>query len=80
MYSDLFQVLGAYPDDSDKVENGKSLKKYKERVAYGYVIGDGSSGETELNCRFWSGWIVMMHMLCLVWNINIRDNSLGQSM
>lgn len=52
MYSDLFQVLGAYPDDSDKVENGKSLKKYKERVAYGYVIGDGSSGETELNCRF----------------------------
>lgn len=42
------RLLGAHPDDSDKVENGKSLK-YKERVTSGYVIGDGSLGETELN-------------------------------
>lgn len=72
----------AHQDDSDKVENDKSLQKYKDGINSGCVIGDASLEEMELklNFRFWSIWAVMMHILCLVWNINVRDNPLDQSM
>ena len=42
----------AHQDDSGKVENDKSLQKYKDGINSGCVVGDASLEEMELKLNF----------------------------
>lgn len=48
----LTRFFGAHQDNSDKVENNRSLKKFRERITSWYIIGDGSLKEVELKLKF----------------------------
>lgn len=46
------RFFGAHQDNSDEVENNRSLKKFREGITSWYIIGDGSLKEVELKLDF----------------------------